>query len=50
MTTMEEIIAENANRIIFLSEDQSRDVVPIMRDIRAEAENILKTLEEGDPE
>lgn len=49
MTTMEDVIAEKAHNIIALTEDQSRDVVPIMHDIRRAAENILKTLEEGDP-
>jgi hypothetical protein len=49
MTTMEEVIAQEVQTILELTEDESRDVVPIMADIRARAENIKRTLEEGDP-
>jgi hypothetical protein len=49
MQTMEESIAMLADHIIALTEDESRDVVPIMYDIRRAAEGIKKTLEEGDP-
>ena len=48
ITTMEEIIAQEAQTIIRLSgnlQGPSDDVLII----KASAENILKTLEEGDP-
>ena len=48
MYTMEEMIDGHLSAIIALTDDQSRDVVPIMADIRREAERARRQLNEGD--
>ena len=50
MVTMEECIADEVSAIIALTEDETRDVEPIMADIRRCAEAIRERLEQGDPE
>jgi hypothetical protein len=47
--TMENAIAMEAEAILGLCSDNSRDVAPIIDDIRARARSILATLNEGDP-
>ena len=48
MYTMEEMIDGHLSAIIALTDDQSRDVVPIMADIRREAEREIEVLLRGD--
>lgn len=50
MVTMEEQLADLADHIIALTDDETRDVVPIMHDIRMAAEEIKSVLNKGDPE
>lgn len=47
---MEDVIAEHTATIIALTEDDTRDIVPITADIRKEAEAIKQQLELGDPD
>jgi hypothetical protein len=48
--TMESVIAMEAQTIIDLTDDDGRDVVKVMHDIKVRAQNILATLNEGDPQ
>jgi hypothetical protein len=52
MVTMEKTIAMEANEIIRISDKfiRDKDIAQSLEDIKLRAQNILKTLEEGDPE
>lgn len=49
MTTMEEIIAEEARAIKELCDADCFSLEQMIDGIKAKADNILRTLEEGDP-
>ena len=50
MTTMEEVIAFEANAIKELCDADSFSLKQMINGIKAKCDNILRTLEEGDPQ
>lgn len=49
MTTMEEVIGEDARAILEIADLQDRDLDRILDGIRHRARNIIQTLQDGDP-